>query len=255
MIVKLKEPERAAPLFGGWEETIPWSCLQGVMGSVYADREEKPRSAAAVLGDFHFFAGLPSAELASFLPERRSYLLLIPQSEGWSRMIEGAYGARCRRITRYALKKEAGGFDRRGLKRAAAALPPGYALEEIGPSLYRACAGMEWSRDLVSQFPAYETYRRLGLGVAAVRGGEPVSGASSYSRYRGGIEVEIDTRPDHRRRGLARACGAALILTCLDRGLYPSWDAHSPESLALAQSLGYRFDRSYTAYEAVPNPE
>ena len=63
------------------------------------------------------------------------------------------------------------------------------------------------------------------------------------------MESEIDTRPDHQRRGLARACGARLILECLDRGLYPSWDAHTAASLALAEQLGYRLDHPYTAFE------
>ena len=35
-------------------------------------------------------------------------------------------------------------------------------------------------------------------------------------------------------------CGAALILECLERGLYPSWDAHDTVSLALAEQLGYQ---------------
>ena len=38
----------------------------------------------------------------------------------------------------------------------------------------------------------------------------------------------------------APACGAALVLTCLARGLYPSWDAANRESVALAEKLGYR---------------
>lgn len=83
----------------------------------------------------------------------------------------------------------------------------------------------------------------------ALKDGVPVSGASSYSSFRGGIEIEIDTHPEHRRRGLAYACGAALILKCLERGWYPSWDAQNPWSLALAQKLGYHFDKAYTAYE------
>ena len=61
--------------------------------------------------------------------------------------------------------------------------------------------------------------------MAVMRNGEPVSGASSYSGWPGGIEIEIDTREDYRRQGLAYAAAAALILACLDRGLYPSWDA------------------------------
>lgn len=76
-----------------------------------------------------------------------------------------------------------------------------------------------------------------------------VSGASSYTVYRGGIEIEIDTRIDYRRQGLALACGAKLIMECLKRGLYPSWDAQNPGSVALSQKLGYHFDREYPVYE------
>ena len=42
-------------------------------------------------------------------------------------------------------------------------------------------------------------------------------------------------------RGLATACGAQLILTALDRGLYPSWDAYDRRSVALAEKLGLKF--------------
>ena len=38
------------------------------------------------------------------------------------------------------------------------------------------------------------------LGVVILKDVEPVSGASSYSEYRGGIEIEIDTREDYRRK-------------------------------------------------------
>ena len=106
-----------------------------------------------------------------------------------------------------------------------------------------------WARDLVSQFKDYETYERLGLGVVVYKDQELVAGASSYSRYREGIEIEIDTREDHRRKGLAYGCGARLILECLKRGLYPSWDAQNLWSAALARKLGYHFSHAYTAYE------
>lgn len=79
----------------------------------------------------------------------------------------------------------------------------------------------------------------MGLGVIALRDGVPAAGASSYAVWDGGIEIQIDTRPDLRRRGLALSCGARLILTCLDQGLLPSWDAHDRRSAALAEKLGY----------------
>ena len=71
---------------------------------------------------------------------------------------------------------------------------------------------------------------------------------SSYTAYQEGIEIEIDTREEYRRMGLAYACGARLILECLARGIYPSWDAHNLESAALAEKLGYHYDRPYTAF-------
>ena len=101
----------------------------------------------------------------------------------------------------------------------------------------------------MAQFPTEGDYARLGLGVAVVRQGELVRGPPPDARYRTGIEIEVDTRPDCRRQGLATAASAALLLRCLDRGLYPSWDAHTPTSLALAEKLGYGFSHRYVAYE------
>ena len=105
-----------------------------------------------------------------------------------------------------------------------------------------------WSRDLCGNFRDGADFVRCGMGVLALWDGVPVAGAASYTVYDGGIEIEIDTRPDLRRRGLALACGARLILDCLDRGLYPSWDAHDLRSVALAEKLGYHLDRPYQAF-------
>ena len=63
-----------------------------------------------------------------------------------------------------------------------------------------------------------------------MHGDEWVAGASSYSMYTGGIEIELDTKEEHRRKGLALAVAARLILECLDRGLYPCWDAANLQS-------------------------
>ena len=41
---------------------------------------------------------------------------------------------------------------------------------------------------------------------------------------------------------------AALILSCLDDGLYPSWDAANMLSVRLAEKLGYEFSREYVCY-------
>lgn len=241
--------ERIKEIFGDWNETLIWSCLQGVMGEIYTNSVED--AAMAVLGDFAFYAGNPSEELVKFKPEscRQDFIIMVPQNDEWAVLIEKYYGDKAKKVTRYAIKKEKDIFDVCKLKQAILALPAGYEIKLIEENEYDSCRDNKWANDLVSQFKDYDTYKKLGLGVVALKDGELVAGASSYSRYNEGIEIEIDTREDHRRKGLAYVCGAKLILECLKNGLYPSWDAQNKWSVALAKKLGYHFSHEYTAYE------
>lgn len=252
MLCRLTDPSPAAPLFAGWEETMIWSCLSGVMGEIWADNQDRPRSAVAALGDFFFLAGAPDPELLLRLPplQDRDLRILVPRGEDWSALIEACWGEQAERRTRWAVKKEPGVFDPERLEQAEASLPAGFALAEMDEGLFCRCREIPWCRDWVAQFSDWGLFRRYGLGVVVLREGEPVSGASAYSAWPGGIEVEIDTREDHRRRGLAYAAAAALILRCLRRGLYPSWDAHTPASAALAEKLGYHVSHPYPVYQA-----
>ena len=119
----------------------------------------------------------------------------------------------------------------------------------IDKEMYFTLMEQEWAWDLCGCFADADDFLARGLGVAVTMGGDlPVSGAASYAVCDGAIEIEIDTRPDFRRQGLAAACGARLILECLKQGIYPGWDAHDSRSLALAEKLGYQLDRPYRAY-------
>lgn len=138
-------------------------------------------------------------------------------------------------------------FDVEKLQQAVDGLQSGYALKKMEEAEYNICKENGWANDLVSQYKDYKAYKNLGLGIVVLKDGELVAGASSYSRYDKGIEIEIDTQEDHRRKGLAYACGAKLILECLEEGLYPSWDAQNKWSVALR----YHFSHEYVAYEAM----
>lgn len=247
-------------LFAGWQETCIWSCLQGVMGRVYAQEGARPSWAAARLGDFCFLAGSPSRQ-AALVPVCEQgggaeYVIMVPQTAGWAAVIEEVYGACASPFTRYATKKDTKGFDRGRLEQMAGRVPSGYEIRPIGRELFEQLKSLAWGRDLVRQYRDFGQFSRLGLGFAALclADGKPAAGASSYSSYLGGVEIEIDTQKEHQRRGLARACGARMILSCLERGLYPSWDAHNRASLSLALSLGYELDYEYPAYEVFPGP-
>lgn len=221
-----------------------WSCLQGYMGYFVTDHEENPSAAQIVLGDFCYYAGTPGRDLAA----RAAAPIIVPQNEEWGSCIESVWGSRVTRSLRYAIKKEPDAFRSEQLHRFAESLEQGYDLQLIDKKIYDYVLRNDWSKDLCSQFASYDDYRKRGLGVAVMYQGKPVCGASSYSVYQGGIEIEIDTKPEFRRKGLATACGAKLILECLARGLYPSWDAHDLRSVSLAEKLGYHMDHPYTVY-------
>ena len=89
----------------------------------------------------------------------------------------------------------------------------------------------------------------IGRGMVILKDGNIVSGSSSYTRYNEGIEIEVDTVEEERRKHLATVVCAALILRCLKEGLYPSWDAQNMNSVRLSETLGYEFDHEYVAYE------
>lgn len=242
MIFKTAAAEKIRALFKDYTDTLVWSCLDGTMGELYTDSDRE--SASAVIGDFHFLAGRLCAELVRLV--EREYTILVPQNEGWSELIKEIWGSKARKITRHATRKDVP-FDIDRLK--SAELPAGFEVEPIDRKWFDYCTQTPWCRDFVSQYETYEKYEKLGIGVLVLKDGIPVSGASSYSSYKGGIEIQVDTLTGHRRQGLAYCACSQLILKCLEKGIYPSWDAHGLTSLALAEKLGYRYSHSYTAFE------
>ncbi len=250
--------QKAARLFAGPEgninETIILSALQGVMGELRADDPENPSAVRATVGDFAFFAGdSEGAGAGALLQTLRAPILCAvsgdsAQQAAWGDRFAAQYPS-IRKTQRYAIKKEPDIFDRERLNEYVSLLPEGFRLTQIDSHWFSVCRQLSWANDFVACFSDAAEYAEKGLGFLILnQDGEPVAGASSYSAYKGGIEIEIDTRPDYRRRGLALTAAARLILACLERGLYPSWDAANPASAALSQKLGYHPDHPYAAW-------
>ena len=245
MVYELPDTTKVAPLFEGWPETLIWSCLQKVMGKIYVTDLEKPQSAFAYVGCFAFYGGVPDKELVMAKPD--GFVIMTPQNEEWADCIEDCFPD-AKKVTRYAIKKNTQ-FDKSYLQSLVKQIPGEYELKEIDDEIYDMCLSDPVTRDFVSSFESKEKYLAFGRGMVILKSGQIVAGASSYTRYKEGIEIEVDTVEQERRKGLAMIVCAALILRCLDEGLYPSWDAQNMNSVHLAEKLGYEFDHEYTAYE------
>lgn len=245
MVYELKQTALADGLFNGWQETLIYSCLQNVMGKIYVTDVSNPVSALAYVGCFGFFAGEPDRELVEHKPN--GFSILTPQNERWGELIEDIYPD-AKKTIRYAIRKDTK-FDLEVLKKNVQLLPKGYELRKIDAELYDKCLENRVTEDFVASFENKKAFLRDGRGIVILKDGKIVSGASSYTRYREGIEIEVDTVPEERRKHLALISSSELILRCLEEGLYPSWDAQNLNSVRLAEKLGYQFDHEYAAYE------
>lgn len=245
MIFELKDTKKAAPLFEGLHDSLIQTCLDGMLGGkIYVTDTEAPRSALAFVAEFAYFAGEPDRELAAFKPQ--GYAGMVPPDDRWAQLIE-EYWPDADKTTRYALKKD-GKFDRKKLESFIAAIPDGYELKRIDGDIYDMLIKDEDFDDSVSHFESKEQYLDMGRGFVIMKDGEIVSAASSYTVYSKGLDIQIDTAEAERRKGLATATGAALILSCLEDGLAPRWDAANTDSLHLAEKLGFEFSHEYLCY-------
>ena len=256
-IVKVEDIEKVKSLFGDWENNFLISCLQGIMGEMYSLDLDNPKSAVAVLGDFRIFAGEPNENLLKYDYKKGEMDIIIPQNDKWAELVRNTFDVdlegvpALKEIKRYSTFEDMSQFDVGKLNEIKSSAKEGFEILDIDEEIYNRCLENEWSKDLVGIYNNYEDYSKKGIGVVLLdrSNNEIVSGASSYCTFEGGIEIEIDTNEQHRRNGYALICGASIILKCLERGIYPSWDAHNKGSIELAKKLGYREKGEYTAFE------
>lgn len=249
MLYELEDVEKVKSIFEGWEETLIYSCLQKVMGKVFVTDLNAPKAACAFVGCFAFYAGIPEKELVQRKPD--GFVIMTPQNEEWATLIEECFPD-AKKVTRYAIKKNTI-FNQEKLRENVRSIPEGYELCRIDSEIYEQCIRNAVTSDFVSAFESKEKYLREGIGMVIRKDGAIVAGASSYTRYQGGIEIEVDTIESERRKHLATAVCSALILECLKENLYPSWDAQNINSVQLAEKLGYEFSHEYTSYEVAGN--
>ena len=219
--------------------------IEGGMGRVFADAQEEPQVALAVL-DFHFLAGDPLHANAPLLFKLlQPGNVVIAPTPAWRHLVTATYPDALTVYRREAF--QAGQFDTDRLGRFSQALPGGFELRQVSPEEVAQFA-TDLGRSLIYNFRSHEEFITRGVGMGILHQGRFVSGACSAAV--GGLkyEIEIQTHPQFRRRGLARAVASALILYGLEHGIEPCWDAANEPSSALARQLGFHPTRKYEAY-------
>ena len=249
MLYKINEYSKVEKLFNGWPYPYVTELLDRKL-SIFATTKDNIKSAVMYLGSDAFFAGEPNKEL--ILKKQKTWLSLFPQNKKWEKLMKECY-PEAFHYTRYAIKLDAN-FDKVKLQEMIDALPTGYELKKIDSEVYDLCSKVEDEdlEELIDWFDNKKHFLEFALGYAVIKDGKVVGGASTATRFQKGIEIEVDVLKEERRKGLASAACAKLILDCLDRGWKPTWDAANLKSVGLAQKLGFTFDHKYTCFNINP---
>ncbi|KAK7195300.1 GNAT acetyltransferase [Novymonas esmeraldas] len=224
------------------------AALEGHMGHVAVRGSSATASFSArlTLGVFTFLAGAADPALLS----SAATPIVVALEPEWTALLAAQPPPARRPYIRCPMLATRASFDAVRLQRYVAACPDAYTVVAITEALAERTRAQEWSSDLCGNFHDAADFVTRGFGFVAVERdtGDIAAGAASFAVCDAGIEVEVDTAERHQRRGLALACSARLLLECLHRNLHPSWDAHVPHSVHLAEKLGYTRGVPYTAY-------
>lgn len=236
------------------KEVLVQGAVEGDMGQVWVPVLENPGYCLIHHGDFSFLVGIApnsreSLELKEQLLESCSRDFITPSDKRWGAWLDENFAGEFRLIARYALKKDKHNFETEKLLRYVSQVPKEIKIKKIDEKIYELVLKEEWSRDFCSSFQDADRFLADGLGYVAMKGSKVLSGCSAYGSSEGMMEVQVETRKDCQRKGLGLACSAKFILECLERGIYPNWDAANIQSVGLAEKLGYVFDREYIVYQ------
>lgn len=253
ILLDIKDRQKYGDYFKDCEDSCILSALAGMNGEMFCDSKENPRVFLINVADYSFIAGDSASENAKKILEladkiHESDFNIRCVNKEFEKVLEETYKDRYYTYSRFATYRSFENMDFEMLENKVKEAEKEYTLSLIDKNLFDYCKNNEWSEDFVIGYNNYEEWERNGMGVLFLKEGDPVSGASSYSAYPGGIEVEIITREDYRKKGLGFASGAALLIECKKRNLLASWDAAHEQSLRLAEKLGYKFMYEYKIY-------
>ena len=99
---------------------------------------------------------------------------------------------------------------------------------------------------IIAEKPYGETSKILNI---ITKDKEIISGASTYSYYENGVELELATHENYRKMGFASITASSFILECMRRRLIPHWDARNLTSLKIAEKIGFTLRDKYPAFE------
>ena len=228
--------------------------IEGQMGEAFADDAEEPTVFLIELdGFFAYLAGdaqsAAARKLVAALKGSKLFMTThagAPWGEAWAALLKELHGDRVAAVDRHRFSSETvttAHLD--GLLRDSAHRQ---AIRRLDVALTRRLSNDAQGWMDVGAYESVEDFVARSAGYCVLDGDEWLGVAYGSLVCSRGIEVSIVVHPDHRRRGVATALGAALLRDCLEHDMDANWDAANEASCNLASKLGYEARGSYVAH-------
>ncbi|MHA1309039.1 MAG: GNAT family N-acetyltransferase [Candidatus Heimdallarchaeota archaeon] len=250
MIYEYPQEKRAEllPFFQGIEylEVLVLGVLVSDLGKVFADDLDKPKNLMLVYENAMIVAFGGSGEETTakelFTKIPKSAAFIFPNKK-WEELIKENYGDKLRFQTR--TKFSSANLNLEHIRKLKNNVPDGYEIVKINNKLIDM-----FNENTIQKIKRFcgtiDKFRKNGFGFCALYDGKIAAEISNGGiTYKNAFEIDIETHPDHRRKGLATLLAAFMIEYSLENGLDPRWDAANKPSETLALKLGYTNPEEY----------
>lgn len=237
LVKRDRDLKKAKFLFNDIRFYMGNSVLEGCMGECFVDNISSPKFAFLLVRNYCFISGeIEEKELKDVI---RSFNLkdkTIIASDKIKAQIKNLFPD-YKIITRYSIKKNPK-FDESKLNDFINSLHKKYKIRPTDDDLAKRIKTEKFIN-------ITDDYENKGIGFCCFYKNEIVGVASSNIIYKHGIEVNVKTSAEHRQQGIALALASCLILECIKRNMFVSWDAAHLGSVILAEKLGFAYHSEY----------
>lgn len=233
-------------------------------GRVFVDDKYQPKTGIIWTDDGVFFIGTPhndqfKSDLKDFIrkvakPERqkfdRSNWYICSVSPEWDEAIKTFFEDNTLQMTDQHVYR----IDNMRTKNfSVGAAEEGLRLMPISKELFDATyKNMDYFVEGILDFwPDVHTFCEKGLGYFLIKDDEILSRCTMDFRHNDIVTIGVATDENHRRKGYGQLVVKATLNQCKNQGYDPYWDCMDSNgaSIALATSLGFHRDHTYTLFE------
>ncbi|MFX1605059.1 MAG: GNAT family N-acetyltransferase [Promethearchaeota archaeon] len=230
---------------------IIFPALDQGRGNVWVNSLESPTVARLQLAIINAIAGDSNSSDAEELIQMIEPLQLVfGPNEKWVRLIKKLWGNRLGVQQRTLLSPKY--LDIEKLRQLREQLPGGYKLEQMDLETIKRIDKRQ-AMHIPTFFGSSENFYNTGIAYCIKYDDKVVCMASTLTPFTEEFEIQVDTPdPKHRRKGLATAASAALLIHAMEKGIVPQWDAANEPSIQLALKLGYTNPDHWEVYYLKP---